>query len=161
MSDPGDYYLEMSEARRQMRELGQEYDKPIPSKTTITSPFWDGLNRSQFLLQKCVSCGRHIWYPRAWCIYCGNRDLVWTPSKGTGKIYSFVIIRQVVENLPSWSKDIPFVVAELDLDEGVRVYGKVNLDVIEDIHIGDPAEIVFNKVTPDITLFSFNLSKTR
>jgi uncharacterized OB-fold protein len=85
---------------------------------------------------------------------------VWSPSKCTGKIYSFVIIRQVVENLPSWSKDIPFVVAELDLDEGVRVYGKVNLDVLDDIHIGDSAEIVFNQVEHEITLFSFKLSKT-
>jgi uncharacterized OB-fold protein len=137
-----------------------EYDKPIPSKTAITAPFWEGLNHNQFLLQKCTQCSKYLWYPRAWCIYCGNRDLVWSPSKGKGKVFSFVIIRQVVENLPSWSKEIPFVVVELDLDEGVRVYGKVNLDSLDQIHIGDPAEILFDKIAPEVTLFSFKLSKT-
>ena len=85
---------------------------------------------------------------------------MWSPSKGKGKIFSFVIIRQVVENLPSWSKEIPFVVAELDLDEGVRVYGRAHLDSLDQIHIGDPAEILFDKVAPEVTLFSFKLSKT-
>jgi uncharacterized OB-fold protein len=170
MVEISEFYIKVSEARRRVLEQQSSYDKALPMKTTITGPFWEGLRHHEFLLQKCRSCGKFIWYPRAWCIYCGGRVLDWQPSSGKGTIYSFVVIRQVVENSPSWSKEIPFTVAEVDLEEGVRVYGKIIKSMerpgqaindeeigIEQIQIGDHAQIVFEDISPDATLFGFEV----
>jgi uncharacterized protein len=158
MDQISDFYIQTAEARKRALEGGTSYDKPLPMKTTITAPFWDGLLRHEFLLQKCKQCGKFVWYPRAWCIYCGSRELDWTPSSRKGTVYSFVVIRQVVENSPSWASEMPFAVVELDLDEGVRVYGRLRGNA-EGIQIGDRAEIVFDDISKDVVLFSFERGK--
>lgn len=160
MDEISSYYIDVSEVRKRLTEEGANYDKPLPSRTTITAPFWDGLKRHQFLIQKCKNCEKFIWYPRAWCIYCGCRELDWVPSSRRGRIYSFVVIRQVVENTPSWSNEIPFVVAELDMEEGIRVYARVrksNDGKINQIQINAKANIVFDDISPDVTLFSLEV----
>ena len=98
----------------------KEYKKALPVITPLTKPFWDAASRHEFSLQKCGKCGAYQWYPKPWCIECGSRDLVWTRASGLGTVYSFTIITQVVQNSPAFESDLPFALAEIDLDEGPR-----------------------------------------
>jgi uncharacterized OB-fold protein len=68
------------------------------------------------------------------------------------------VIRQVIENSPSWSTDIPFGVAEVELDEGVRVYGRLKPHPVSEVRVGRRVEVEFDDVSNDVTLFSFKLS---
>jgi hypothetical protein len=54
-------------------------DKPLPRVNAINRPFWEGCNRGELVLQQCdqPDCGRHIYYPRVCCPYCGGGDLTW------------------------------------------------------------------------------------
>ena len=52
-------------------------DKPLPAITDLTRPFWTAAKQGRLVLQKCQRCGVFNFHPKAWCIDCGCRDLVW------------------------------------------------------------------------------------
>ncbi len=131
-----------------------EYKRPLPVVTDYTKPFWEAASRGELLVQRCRKCGFHIWYPRPSCPRCGSLELEWAKSSGLGTVYSYTVIRRVVANSPDFQRDIPFVVAEVDLDEGVRLYGRLDVKP-EDARTGMRVRVEFEKVTPDIALYKF------
>ena len=53
--------------------------------------------------------------------------------KGLGKIYSFAVVRQAPED---FKRQIPYVIAQVELDEGTRLTAQiVNVDP-DDVKIG-------------------------
>jgi uncharacterized OB-fold protein len=71
---------------------------------------------------------------------------------GKGEIYSFTVIRQVIDNSPAFQADVPFVIGLVELEEGPRIYS--NIDVKE-VMIGDKVSVYFDDATPEITLPKF------
>ncbi|MDJ0270151.1 MAG: Zn-ribbon domain-containing OB-fold protein [Aigarchaeota archaeon] len=131
------------------------YPKPLPEVTPLTKPFWEASKRGELLLQRCKNCSTYIWYPRHICINCGSRELEWVKASGKGKVYSYTIVRQVIGNSPEFSKEIPFVVAEIELDEGARICSNIVGVKPEDVSIGMPVEVFFEECTPEISLPKF------
>lgn len=131
------------------------YPKPLPEVTPLTKPFWEASKRGELLLQRCKNCSTYIWYPRHICISCGSRELEWVKASGRGKVYSYTVVRQVIGNSPEFSKEIPFVVAEIELDEGVRICSNIVGVKPEDVSIGMPVEVFFEECTPEISLPKF------
>lgn len=132
-----------------------EYKRPLPQMNEYNQAFWHGAKEGVFRVQRCRKCGGFQWYPRPSCTKCGSLDLEWIDSKGLGTVYSYTIIRRVVANSPDFQKDIPFVVAEIDLDEGVRVYGRVDEVNPEEVRPGMRVKAVFFHATADIFLYKF------
>jgi uncharacterized OB-fold protein len=129
--------------------------KPLPEITSLTKPFWEAAKRGELLLQRCVRCGYYQWYPRPSCHKCGSLNLEWARSSGLGRVYSFTVIRRVVGNSPDFAYDIPFVVAEIDLDEGVRLYSNIVDVKPEDVRIGMRVRVKFEDTSPEIHLYKF------
>lgn len=134
---------------------GPVYEKPLPEVTSLTKPFWDATKRHELALQRCRKCNEFQWYPRAWCIHCGGRDLEWTKVSGNGVVYSYTIIRQVIGNSPAFQADIPFVIGLIELDEGPRMYSNVVRCKPEDVYIGMEVEVTFDDVSPELALPKF------
>ncbi|MCX8201615.1 MAG: Zn-ribbon domain-containing OB-fold protein [Candidatus Caldarchaeum sp.] len=132
-----------------------EYKRPLPQVNEYSQEFWQGCKQNVFKIQRCKRCGGFQWYPRPSCIRCGALDLEWVNSKGTGTVYSFTVIRRVVGNSPDFQKDIPFVVAEVDLDEGVRIYARIEGIAPEQVRPGMKVKAAFSEATPEITLYKF------
>ncbi len=135
-----------------------EYEKPVPEITSLTKPFWEATKRNELALQNCKTCGKYQWYPRDSCISCGSRNFEWKKVSGKGIVYSFTIIRQVVSNSPAFQKDIPFIVALVDLEEGARMYSNIIDCKAEEVHIGMSVEVAFDQVTNDVSLPKFKLT---
>ena len=131
------------------------YEKPIPEITDLTKPFWEAAKRNELVLQNCKTCRKYQWYPRYSCINCGSRNFEWKKVSGRGTVYSYTIIRQVVANSPAFQKDIPFVVALVDLEEGVRMYSSIVGCKPEEVHIGMSVEVAFAQVTNEVSLPEF------
>ena len=73
-----------------------------------------------------------------------------------GKIFSWTVIHRALH--PGFNDDIPYAAVVVELDEGVRVVSHViDLD-ITDLRVGLPVEVVFEDVTPDVTLHKFRPS---
>jgi uncharacterized OB-fold protein len=112
-------------------------------------------------MQFCENCNEFVWYPRAWCPICGRRArLEWRKLSGKGTIYSFTVIRQVIDNSPSFKKDIPFVIGLIELDEGPRIYSNVTGPKSQEVSIGERVELYFDDVTAAISLPKFKIIQT-
>ncbi|MEM0349979.1 MAG: Zn-ribbon domain-containing OB-fold protein [Candidatus Caldarchaeum sp.] len=134
-----------------------EYKRPLPQITEYTQAFWQAAKNGQLMIQECRRCGHKQWYPRPSCTSCGSLDLGWRQSSGKGSIHSFTVIRRVVANSPDFQRDIPFVIAEVDLDEGVRMYARVEASP-EQVRVGQRVKVSFREATPEITLYTFSPS---
>jgi uncharacterized OB-fold protein len=134
-----------------------QYEKFLPEPTEISKPFWDYCRKHELRMQFCGKCSNWIWYPRASCPEFGSREgLEWKKLSGKGEVYSFTIIRQVIDNSPAFQKDIPFTIGLIELEEGPRIYSNLKGD---EILIGDEAVVYFDDVTPDFTLPKFQKVK--
>ena len=92
------------------------------------------------------------------CPRCLSYDFEWRTLVGRGQIYSYVVFHQVYH--PGFKNDVPYNVALMQLDEGPRMYSNI-VGVPNDVpKVGDPAEVVFESVTPEITLPRFKLLRT-
>ncbi len=132
------------------------YQKPLPLISSLNQPYWDGLKNREFKLQRCDVCGK-VWYPPSpLCPGCWSRNFSWTRLSGRGRVNSWVIFHQ--SYFKGYESDVPYNVAEVELDEGPRVL--TNLVGIKngEIRAGMPVEIVYDDVTAEITLAKFRPS---
>ncbi len=127
-----------------------EYKKPLPVIQTWSKAFWEGTKKRKLLIQECQDCKAKIFYPRRACPECWSSNLGWTESKGKGKVYAFTVTMSDVE--PRFAGDLPYVLALIELDEGIRMMGNIIGEDPKDFRIGMNVEVVFEDVTPEITL---------
>jgi uncharacterized protein len=110
--------------------------------------FWDGTAAGELRIQKCNACGVLRFPPGPACQSCDAYDRGHLVAAGTGTVFSYVVHRHP----PVPGKELPIVVALIDLDEGVRMVGEV-VDVgPEEIRIGMRLRVDFDRVDDDLTL---------
>lgn len=93
--------------------------------------FAAGLEKGEFRIQRCASCGRHIHYPRALCPDCGSADLESVLASGRGTVYATSVVRV----RPGHGED--YNIALVDLAEGPRMMTRVVDTDPQDVRIGD------------------------
>jgi uncharacterized OB-fold protein len=74
-------------------------------------------------------------------------------AKGTGKIYTFTVTHQ--NQAAGFRESLPYVLAWVELDEGLKMLTNVVDCSPEQVKIGMPVEVVFDDVTPQVTLPKF------
>jgi uncharacterized protein len=119
-----------------------------PVVSPDTEFFWAGTMAGELRVQRCGNCGtlRHPPGPR--CASCGNMASGYVVAAGTGEVYSYV----VHHHPPVPGKKLPFVIALVQLPEGVRMVGEL-LDVDQDqVRIGLPVRTEFVRIDDDLTL---------
>jgi len=110
--------------------------------------FWDGTVAGELRIQQCNACGALRFPPGPACQSCDAYDRGHVVAAGTGTVFSYVVHRHP----PVPGKDLPIVIALIDLDEGVRMVGEV-LDVSpEEIAIGMRLRVDFNRIDDELTL---------
>lgn len=107
------------------------------------------------MLQRCGQCGTYNFFPKPWCIECGSRDLPWVDAKPSGTIYSFTVSRVVAMNYPAWERELPVVVALLNLDDGPRMYAQVIGCAPESIFIGQRVVACFEPLGSGLVIPKF------
>jgi len=105
-------------------------------------------------MQECADCGHRQFFPRAWCHLCGSGAVEWLESAGTGRVHTYTVIRRATE-LPVFAEDVPYVVAYVELDEGVRLCSNVVGCTPEEVEVGTPVEVTFDHVSEDLALPKF------
>jgi len=89
----------------------------------IVKPFHEGLARDELLIPWCKRCGKPHFYPRSACPHCWAEEYEWRPAAGGGAVHTFTTVRA---NPPStFSAALPYCIAIIDLDEGVRLLSNV------------------------------------
>ena len=147
---------EVAASKSEEQKKGSKYEKALPEVNNVTKPFWEHCRNHELRMQFCANCQEWIWYPKAWCPQCGGRDKIeWRKLSGNGQLYSFTVIRQVIENSPAFQPDLPIVLGLIELDEGPRIYSDVTGVSPDQVSIGDRLSIYFEDATPEISLPKF------
>lgn len=127
------------------------YAKPLPVADSETRPFWDACQSGKLTIQRCISCGHVRFPPTRFCSKCRSAECEWIESKGQGRVFSWIVVRHPVPR-DVYAKDVPYVVALIELDEGVRIPSNIVDCTPEDVTAGMPVSVTFRAVTPEITL---------
>ncbi|MGX1787126.1 Zn-ribbon domain-containing OB-fold protein [Bosea sp. NPDC055332] len=96
---------------------------PQPYEDEDNAPFLAGWREGRLMLQQSRDGGPLFFYPRPICPYTGSADLIWREVSGRGRIVSFSLITR--PNHPSFNAEVPIVLAEIALDEGASLLGRV------------------------------------
>ncbi|GAA5112008.1 bifunctional MaoC family dehydratase N-terminal/OB-fold nucleic acid binding domain-containing protein [Haloechinothrix salitolerans] len=119
--------------------------RPVISRDTAF--FWEGTRVGELRIQRWGDTLRH---PPGPVDPSGDFDTKpdYVVARGTGTVYSYVVHH--APKVPG--KRLPFVVALVELDEGVRVVGEL-IDVEPDqVAIGLPVRAVFLRIDDELTL---------
>jgi uncharacterized OB-fold protein len=128
----------------------KSYKKPLPRIDEESRGFWEALARHELYVQRCRKCGLLRYYPRALCPACLSDATEWVRASGRGTIYSFTVTHQ--NQAPGFREELPYVLALVELAEGVRVMTNIVGCAPDQVRIGLAVEVVFEDVTPEITL---------
>ena len=127
---------------------------PAIQQDNESRPYWEGLARGELRIQRCDVCSRAVFYPRSLCPHCHSQKLSWIVATGKGTIYSYTVAHQAYG---VFAQDIPFVVAIVELEEGVRMMTRIIDAPRERIFLGLAVQVTFEKVGEDLTLPYFRL----
>jgi uncharacterized OB-fold protein len=92
--------------------------RPTQLESTEAAPYWEATRTRQLVLPWCATCERPFWYPRAACPGCLGTDIEWRGASGRGTVYALSIQHNAA--LPEFKDQVPYAVALVELDEGVR-----------------------------------------
>ena len=116
-------------------------DRQQPPISPAAEPFWDATRSTELVLQWCRRCERAIHFPRESCPSCLGADLEFRPAAGTGTVYARS--EMPVPGNPGMAGRAPYVVALIDLPEGVRLLSNVVGDGAADVAVGDAVRVAW------------------
>src|SRR5205823_1721824 len=121
----------------------------LPLVTPDTAFFWEGAAAGELRIQRCAKCGALRHPPGPMCPACGEASTAgaaghegYTVAAGTGEVFSYV----VHHHPPVPGKRLPMVVALVQLPEGVRILGEMPGVRPDQVRIGLPVRVTFNRV---------------
>jgi len=132
---------------------GATYQKYLPRIDEESRGYWEALARHELYFQRCRDCGTKRLYPRAVCPVCLSSSTEWVRASGRGTVYTFTVTHQ--NQAPGYRDALPYVLAVVELAEGVRLMTNVVECAPDTVRVGMPVEIVFQDVTPEMTLPMF------
>ncbi len=106
-----------------------------------SQPYWDAARDRRLLIRKCRACGQVHFMPRHLCPHCWSDELEWIDAKGGGDVHSFTIIRRASD--PAFAARVPYAVALIELDEGVRMMSNIVGEDALSVQIGDRVRVTF------------------
>ena len=129
--------------------------RPLVKPTELTAGFWEAARRHELVVQRCTACGALRHYPQHLCPACQSGGWEWTPVTGRGQIYSFTVTHQAFH--AAFADRVPYAVATIELDEGIRMVTDLPDDDVAAVAIGQPVEVFFEQLDDDVTLPRFRL----
>jgi uncharacterized OB-fold protein len=137
-----------------------DYQKPVPLPDELSAPYWEAAREHQLRIQRCEHCGHFNQPPELICPNCSALEpkFRFEPVSGRGKILSWVVVHSDI--VPGFADDPPWVNVLVELDEqpGLLLHTRLIDGVGAPVAIGDRVEVVFEDVTPDVTLPQFKLA---
>ncbi len=130
------------------------YGKPLPQPGPDDEAFWAGCKRHELLLQRCRACGDMRYWGRPMCARCNAFETEVVKAGGRGTVWSFTTTHHAFH--PAWKDAVPYTVVVVELAEGPRMTSILR-EPSGEIRVGCNVEVVFDDVTPEVTLPKFRL----
>jgi uncharacterized OB-fold protein len=122
--------------------------KPVPVPSAVALPYWEGLQRGEFCVQRCAACGTLRHYPRLLCRECFSDAVDWQAISGEGHIHSYTVAHYAYH--PGFAAELPYTLVTIELTVGLRALGRwLGAEVPQ---IGAPVRMVLVPGKPYPTL---------
>jgi hypothetical protein len=128
---------------------GQKWERVRLAPAALDRQFFEAAARGELLFQRCCACAHRQFYPRLLCSACGGEP-AWQTASGRGAVHTFTIVRQ--NAMPPFDGLLPYAVAMIELEEGVRMMGNVTDCPVERVKIGLPVEAYAVECEPGLAL---------
>ena len=125
-------------------------EKPLPLANEDTLEYWEACKRGELRLQRCSDCGHWRFPPSVLCPRCLSERSSWEAISGRGTVYTFIVVHRPQH--PAFYEDVPYNVAIVELEEGPRMHSRIVGCTNEEIRIGMPVEVTFEKKNDDVTM---------
>jgi uncharacterized protein len=119
-----------------------------PSINRDTEFFWEGTARGELRIQRCRGCGELRHPPGPMCPSCGETKPEYVVAAGRGEVYSYV----VHHHPPMPGRTTPYVVALVELSEGVRMLAELVDVPPSDVRVGMPVVAGFVRIDDELTM---------
>jgi len=119
-----------------------------PMVNRDTAFFWEGTAVGELRIQQCGGCGALRHPPGPMCPQCNETKPKHVVASGLGEVYSYV----VHHHPPVPGHTLPFVIALVELEEGVRLLAELVDVAPEDVQVGLPVRIDFVRVDDELTM---------
>ena len=130
-----------------------EIRHPTPPMDWESRPFWEGCGRHELWLQRCAACDTLRARPLAVCPECLSSGVVWVRASGRATLHTYAITHQ--NQARGFREALPYVLAYVDLEEGVRLLTNVVNCEAERLRIGMPLEVDFADLEGDVAVPRF------
>lgn len=118
-------------------------EKPQPEYSPDTEEFWERCNDGELVVQECRDCGERRLYPNDACPACwseASKDVI---CEGTGTVATYTVSRRPSSD--AFEDDVPYVLALIELDEGVTVMSNILEASPEEVSIGMDVELTWER----------------
>ncbi len=127
--------------------------KPAPRPAPESIPYWEAARQHRLEIPHCEACEGYWFPPSRSCPHCLSTQVGFKQVSGRGKVFSFVIYDRVYH--PAFARDVPYVVALVELAEGPRLISNI-VDIAPDkVRCDMPVTVVFDDVAEGVTIPKF------
>ena len=116
-----------------------------PKASDEATTFWEATREPRFVLPWCTACETGIWYPRLVCPRCLGTAIEWRETSGAATVYACSIHWK--PGTGRAADDGPYVVALVDLEEGVRMMTNVVECPPTDVEVGMPVQLAWEPLS--------------
>ena len=127
--------------------------KAPPKREPFTKAYWDGLRQGRLMLQVCGDCAKITHPPGPVCAHCLSGNITYKAASGRGTVYAFTVSHRPLHE--EFRKDVPYTVALVDLEEGVRIMTWLVNCPPEGAKIGMRCEAIFESISDGTSLHRF------
>ena len=128
----------------------------MPETRNAGATFWSKAAEGVLVVPKCTECGRTFWHPRPRCPHCGSERVDWIRGSGRGTVHTYTVVRQSGDLY--FKTKVPYAVAMIDLDEGVRIMTNIVDTPLAALAVGMRVEVVFEDAGGGIAIPLFRAS---
>lgn len=115
--------------------------KPKPDITKLNASYWEGTAKGELRVQHCSKCDALFRFTHPRCPECWAGELDWKVAKGTGTLATYSVLH--VAPFEAFEGSLPYVLALIDLDEGVRMMANIVECAPADVKIGMKLSVIY------------------
>lgn len=129
-------------------------NKPLPGPDVESQPYWAACREHRLSLPRCSDCQHYRYPPTFYCDKCRSSNCEWVDVSGRGTVFTWIVVRHPIPR-EVFGDMVPYVVALVELEEGPRIASNIIGCDVDAIAAGMAVEVVFEDVTPEVTLPKF------
>ena len=116
--------------------------KPVPTPSPDSQPFYDGAKRGELMIQRCSRCGVSRFVARTFCAECGSSESAWVRASGRATLISWAHVHQKYH--PAFLAETPYPIATIELAEGPRLVSDLVQLGDTKLRAGLPLQVIFD-----------------